>query len=166
MKPMLLLSLGCLLSLSCNIPGSTTGTLPVTETAEDSSKTVAGQEREQISSAYTTAIAEYIKAAYAGKPLPDTLFIGRHPELPDIELPATIQNTNIQLLTDAGARKKLAYRTSLVYLNVMGHTCAEHPEFLIVCFRELRPKHNCFVYLKPGAGHSWQLDSLSFEYPY
>ena len=60
--------------------------------------------------AYTQAIAEYIKAEYKNeKVVFDTLFIGKHEEFPEIELPAVIEKTKIMIVTPEEAEKKLKY---------------------------------------------------------
>lgn len=115
---------------------------------------------------YVQAIGDYIKEVYKnGKPLPDTLFIGRHPDFPDITLPPTIQSANIALVTGEEGQAKLAYRKKLVYLNVMGWIDKEMAQLLIVTFNEFKPQHNLSLFYKLGAGAP-VLDSTAFDYPY
>lgn len=103
---------------------------------------------------YSRAIAEYIKAVYKrDRSVFDTLFIGKHDDFPDITLPASIQHTNIMLLTTKEADKKLRYRRSLVYINIIGAISEEHAHFLFVTFLVsktsgnpmYKPKHNCDI---------------------
>ncbi|MES2691688.1 MAG: hypothetical protein V4658_14880 [Bacteroidota bacterium] len=103
---------------------------------------------------YSQAIAEYIKAAYKrDRSGFDTLFIGKHDDFPDITLPATIRHTNIKLLTTKEADKKLLYRRSLVYVNIIGAISKEHAHFVFVTFLVrktsgnpmYKPKHNCDI---------------------
>ncbi|WP_276131651.1 hypothetical protein [Polluticoccus soli] len=157
---------------SCSTPEIKTGEATTYAVTNDSSKAVSKQRlplgQDRISAAYAQAIAEYIKAVYKnGKELPDTLFIGKHEDLPDIDLPAIIQNANIALITNEEAQQKLQYRSSLVFLNVMGWIDETNPEFLVVTFFENKPQHNCNIYLERNINtDQWDLDSLNFEYPY
>ncbi len=103
--------------------------------------------------AYSQAIAEYIKAVNKkDKLFFDTLFIGKHEDFPDINLPASLENTKIISLTSEEANKKLTYR-NLVYLNVIGNISKDHSNFIIVTFNVSKqksyiPKHNCLMDLR------------------
>lgn len=169
MRTTLLYTSFFLLFISCDTPGAHTAGNATGKQPADTTATVAKEHEvsPQIDTAalYSKAIALYIKEAYKGKPLPDTLFIGRHIEFPGITLPAVIEQGNIMLLTGEEAQKKLVYRKSLVFLNVMGWISKEDAEFLIVRFNEFRPQHNCHIYFKRQGGEQ-VLDSLGFEYPY
>lgn len=122
--------------------------------------------KDEITEAYVKAIGDYIKVVYKdGKPLPDTLFIGKHPDFPDIALPPTIEGANIALVTVEEGQQKLNYRKTLVYLNVMGWIEKEEAELLIVTFNEFRPQHNFSVFYKRAAV-VLVLDSQAFNNPY
>lgn len=119
-----------------------------------------------MSAQYTVAISEYIKAAYRGGiTLTDTLFIGKNPDMPDVNLPAVIANVPVILVTSETAKQTLGYRDSLTYLNIIGWPGKEQSEFLIVRFESFKPQHNCTILLKPSAD-TFLLDSLYFDYPY
>lgn len=157
---------------SCSTPETKAEKTVAYAATSDSSKNIAQQRpplgQDKISAAYAQAIAEYIKAVYKdGKKLPDTLFIGKLEDMPDIDLPDTIQNANIASITAEDAQQKLLYRTTLVYLNVVGWMDDTNPEFLVVTFFENKPQYQCNIYLKQNASaDKWELDSLNCEYPY
>ncbi|MBK9758678.1 MAG: hypothetical protein IPO90_01585 [Flavobacteriales bacterium] len=118
--------------------------------------------------AYRNAIASYIKAVSKnGDALPDTLYIGRHMDLPNIELPAVIEHVNIRSLTEEEA-ERVKDLDGFVYLNMFGWFAGGSAEFLVVTFRHgFRPQHNCHLYfIHSGASATFELDSLGFEYPY
>jgi hypothetical protein len=123
--------------------------------------------QDKISAGYAIAIGEYIKAMHKdAKPLTDTLFIGVLDNIPDVDLPATIQGANV-LILDEAEQKELQRRRSSVFLNVISWTDAVSPEYLIVTFKDFKPQHNCTILLKRNATtDGWELDSLDFEYPY
>lgn len=118
---------------------------------------------------YCQAVAEYIKAVYnQNNPAPDTLFLGKSPEYPDMALPARISNVPVKLISAEAAKTYLAGRTSWIYLNVIGWREDTDPEFLIVTFFEgWKPQHNCHLnFSHRNENGEYQLDSLKFEYPY
>lgn len=118
---------------------------------------------------YCQAVAEYIKAVYnRDNPVPDTLYLGKNPEYPDIQLPASISNVPVKLMTADAAETYLKNRKGWVFLNVIGWPEQENPEFLIVTFFEgWKPQHNCHLYFSHiPTGNDLLLDSLKFEYPY
>ena len=131
---------------------------------------------EELRRAYSSAIAEYIEASFdADQPTPDTLFIGKHPDFPDISLPDRIQDTPVLLLTPAEADPRVEYHTSMVYLNVIGWVNKNRAEFLIVTFLVQeengaavhRPQHNCVLELGLDAERNkYVRRELRFEYPY
>jgi hypothetical protein len=110
---------------------------------------------------YSGAIGEYIKAVFRrdGSKF-DTLFFGKHEDFPDIKLPADVQNTKIILLTSEQADKKLGYRRSLVYINMIATISKEASSFMLVTFLvtktngqvSYRPQHNCYIEVKQKAG--------------
>lgn len=134
---------------------------------------VQGQTNKQVhnseqTKAYCQAISEYIKAVYvAGVSRPDTLFVGKNTDMPDIRLPNVIEGINTVLLTSEIAKRKLTYRKSLVYLNVVGWIEPRKSEFLIVRFNEFKPQHNCTIHFKRNAQtKEMELEKLTFQYPY
>lgn len=86
--------------------------------------------------AYASAIAEYIKAMSASiDALPDTVYIGKHDEFPDIELPAMIGNTHIRVIIPTEA-EVLKNGEHFVHLNIFGWLTPVEAEFFVVNFRQ------------------------------
>jgi len=121
----------------------------------------------EVTDLYCLAIGEYIDTVFTSAK-PDTLFIGKHPDFPAIQLPREIQKMKIMLLTSDEAMNKLKYRKTLIYLNVMGWPDELNAEFLIVTFFDGgKPQHNLHLYFsRPTASDEFKRDSLSFEYQY
>ncbi len=120
------------------------------------------------SNAYTEAIAQYIAAVYKGGVIrPDTLFIGKNVDMPNIVLPDSIANIKVHLISSESAQRKLTYRKSLVYLNVVGWLEKKTSEFIVVTFFEFKPQHNCKMLFNNTADfRQMDLVSIKWEYPY
>lgn len=117
---------------------------------------------------YRIAIADYIKAMYhEDGSFPDTLFIGRHDEFPDIQLPGIIDSTCIRIVTPSEAMV-LRSGPHFAYLNIFGWFSPDKLEFFAVRFEEgmrHRPdgRDDRHLYYRIGAGQNqFALDSLSF----
>lgn len=87
--------------------------------------------------AYTRAIADYIALVARDSdatPIPDTLYIGRHADFPDIELPGRIAHATIRLVKPEAAE---AMRESehFAYVNIFGWFTSGEAEFKVVRFR-------------------------------
>jgi hypothetical protein len=118
--------------------------------------------------AYRIAIADYLKAMYhKDGSLPDTLFIGRHDDFPDIQLPAIINSTCIRIVSPSEAMA-LKNGPHFAYLNIFGWFSPRELEFFAVRFEEgmrHRPdgRYDRHLYYRIGAGQDqFVLDSLSF----
>lgn len=88
--------------------------------------------------AYTRAIADYIALVAkdnGATPIPDTLYIGRHADFPDIELPGRIGHTTIRLVTPE-AVEALREGEHFAYLNIFGWFTSSEAEFKLVRFRQ------------------------------
>jgi hypothetical protein len=110
---------------------------------------------------FRAATAEYIKAFFK-KDKPDTLFLSRNPEFPNITLPVIIEKIPIRIIdTDEG--HAIAKRRPMTILNLINF---ENGEFLIVIFKDgFRPQYNCYLYFSYEQ-NEYKLDSLRMEYPY
>ena len=116
--------------------------------------------------AYEAAIAEYIKAmTRPGGRFADTLYIGRHVDFPDIELPLAIGNTAVRIVepTEAEALRK---GEGFAYLNIFGWSTHDRIEFLVVSFGQGmrhwpdgRDDRHLYFSSGPGSG-TLVLDSL------
>ena len=97
-------------------------------------------EKGQLTKIYEDAIAEFIKAVDKKDKISfDTLFFGKHvygqpDDFPDIDLPATIENTQVRLISPEAGIKKQRERKSLVYVNMMGWVDKENADFMFVVF--------------------------------
>lgn len=120
------------------------------------------------SNMYERAISEYFKAFYKkGVSTPDTVFIGKNVDMPSIRLPTSIEHIPVKLTSSEAAQKKLKYRTTLVYLNVVGWIEDNNPEFMVVHFENFRPQHNCQLYfIREKGTASLRLLNVLFKYPY
>jgi hypothetical protein len=89
---------------------------------------------------YSLAIADFIKAAHKNnKTTFDTLYFGKRAfgssdDFPDIELPQTIEKTEIRLVAPEEFQSKQAERKSLVYVNLIGWVESDKAEFIFVIF--------------------------------
>ena len=111
--------------------------------------------KEELSKIYSQSIAEYIRAVKKEYKIGfDTLFFGKHvygqPEdFPDIELPETIENTQIRLLSPEIGLQKQKERRSLFYINLMGWVDNEKAEFIFVTFSNgCEHQFDCFINYK------------------
>ncbi len=97
-------------------------------------------QKDELTKIYTQAISEFIKAAYnKDKTTFDTLYFGKHiygqpDDFPDIELPGTIEKTQIRLVAPEVGQKIQAARKSLFFVNMMGWVDKEKAEFILVVF--------------------------------
>lgn len=119
--------------------------------------------------AYIQAIACYIDSAYkdAGE-RPDTLFFGKHDQFPVMQLPETIHQVPVLLLTNDAYEVKTKYRKHSVFINMIGTQKINAWEFtMITLFEYAIPQHICHLNFNydPGAKEI-SLDTLYFEYPY
>jgi hypothetical protein len=121
---------------------------------------------------YSQGIADFIKAVNEKhKTSFDTLFFGKHvygqpDDFPDIELPKTIENIQIRLISPEEGLKKQKARKSLVYVNMVGWVGQEKAEFVFVTFSNgCEHQHDCFInYKYDSKQKKFDLDKLRFEY--
>lgn len=89
---------------------------------------------------YAQAIADFIKSANKkNKTAFDTLFFGKHKngepdDFPDIELPKTIEKTQIRLIKPEVGTKKQKENNSSIYINLIGWINKYKAEFIFVIF--------------------------------
>ena len=129
------------------------------------------QQIDKLKNYYTQAIAEFIKAAYnKDKTTFDTLYFIKHvygqpDDFPDIDLPETIEKTQIRLIDPEVGQKMGAERKSLVYVNMMGWIDNDKAEFIFVIFKN-GGEHQYDYYInfdiKPLTNYL-ELDKIEFE---
>ncbi len=89
---------------------------------------------------YSQAIADFIKSANKkNKTNFDTLFFGKRKngqpdDFPDIELPKTIEKTQIRLIKPEVGAKKQKENNSHIYINLIGWVNKYRAEFIFVVF--------------------------------
>ncbi|NBU04932.1 MAG: hypothetical protein EBT39_01075 [Sphingobacteriia bacterium] len=127
--------------------------------------------KEKLTNIYTQAIGEFIKAVYYNdKTTFDTLYFGKHiygqpDDFPDIELPTTIENTQIRLISPEIGQKKQAERKSLVYVNLMGWVDKKKAEFIFVVFKNGGIHQNDYSinYKHNISKDKFELEKIEFE---
>lgn len=126
---------------------------------------------EALTAIYTQAIAEFIKATYKkDKTTFDTLYFGKHvygqpDDFPNIELPQTIEGTQIRLVAPAVGQKKQAERKSLFYVNMMGWVDNEEAAFILVVFTNGgEHQYDYFInFTAENATNKFELYTIAFE---
>jgi hypothetical protein len=128
------------------------------------------------SDAYKEAISEYIKAIHSKyEQSIDTLFIAKHADFPDIGLPNKIQNTHIILLSSVNVERKMNYRNSLTYINMIGSFSHPIYNFKLVTFIVEKtpskinwwPIHDCNIDFKyHSKSKTYSVKDLKFECRY
>lgn len=128
-------------------------------------------QKDELTKIYTQAIAEFIKAAYnKDKTTFDTLYFGKHiygqpDDFPDIELPETIEKTQIRLVSPEVGQKIQVARKSLVYVNIMGWTDKEKAEFIFVVFTNgSEHQYDYFISFNYNtSSDKFELNKIEFE---
>lgn len=125
---------------------------------------------------YVAAISEYIKALPKNdKNNYDTLFIGKHEDFPDIQLPKTIQTIPIVLLTNQEAEEKFKYRSSFIFINMIGDFDKTLSFFKLIVFKTEKtseknywwPLHNFNTEFNFSINTKvFDKEKSDFEYPY
>lgn len=104
---------------------------------------------------YTQAITAYINAVHQkDQSRFDTLFLGKRPDFPDLDLPDTISGVNIRVLEEGEInRKKLNYQKTTPYINLIGFVETDAAEFIFVTFYpEFNHQYDCYLNFKVEPG--------------
>lgn len=128
-------------------------------------------QKDELTKIYTQAIAEFIKAAYKmDKTTFDTLFFGKHiygqpDDFPDIELPESIEKTQIRLVTPDDGQIRQSERKSLVYVNMIGWVDKKRAEFFFIVFSNgAEHQYDYFVNFNYNTSKKrFELDKIEFE---
>lgn len=114
-----------------------------------------GKEKEELTKIYSQAIGDYIRLVHKEYNLTfDTLFFGQHvhgqpDDFPDIELPSTIGNTTIKLVSPEQGEKIQKERPSSFYINLIGWANSYDAEFIFVTFSNgFAHQFDCFITYK------------------
>ena len=120
---------------------------------------------------YRTAIGDYIGAmTKRDGSFPDTLYINRHEDFPDIELPTMFQDTHVRMLAPSEA-ETVKSAEHFVCLNVLGWFSDSTVQFHLINFRQdwrHRPdgRDDCHLYYSIGSQkNEFVVDSLRFSAP-
>ncbi len=127
--------------------------------------------KSELTKIYVQSIADYIKAVNKDYGIKfDTLFFGKHvygqpDDFPDIELPETIANTQIRLVTPAfGAQKQKDMKSSF-FINLMGWVDYDKAAFIFVTFSN-NNEHQFDYYLDYNydmKSSEFNLDKIRFD---
>lgn len=128
-------------------------------------------QKDELTKIYTRAITEFIKAAYnKDKTIIDTLYFGKHTfgqpdDFPDIELPSTIEKTQIRIVAPEVGLKKQATRKSLFYVNILGWVDKERAEFVLVVFTNgAEHQYDYFINFNYNtSSNNYELEKIEFE---
>ena len=120
---------------------------------------------------YSQAISDYIRLVKKEYKLTfDTLFFGRHvvgqrDDFPNIKLPASIENTNIQVISPEQGKKKQKESKSSFYVNMIGWVNSDKAEFILVTFSNgMAHQFDCFLnYRYNFKKKSFDLENSRFE---
>lgn len=127
--------------------------------------------KDELTKIYTQAIAEFIKACYIkDKTTFDTLYFGKHmygqqDDFPDIELPLTIGETEVRLVTPEVGQKIQMERKSFFYVNMMGWIDKKQAEFLLVVFsNEMKHQYDYYINFNyDNSRKKFELNNIAFE---
>lgn len=127
--------------------------------------------KSELTKIYVQSIADYIKAVSEDYTIKfDTLFFGKHvygqpDDFPDIELPETIADTQIRLVTpEFGAQKQKDMKSSF-FINLMGWVNYDKAEFIFVTFSN-NNEHQFDYYLDYNydiKSREFKLDKIRFD---
>jgi hypothetical protein len=130
---------------------------------------------------YTQAITAYLKAVKETDKLSiDTLFVGPMDKdvdenISEIELPKEILKTKISKLTQEEGDRKVMYRKTFVFTNIIGIIPKERAEFMFITFIVEKgpvkaawfPKHNShFDFNYDAKKKEFVLEKQRYEYTY
>lgn len=127
--------------------------------------------KDELTKIYIQAIVEFIKAVNKkDKTTFDTLYFGRRDygqpdDFPDIELPHTIENTQIRLVAPDVGQKKQTEQKSLVYVNLIAWVDSKSAEFVFVVFTNGgEHQYDYFInFISNNTTNQYDLDKIEFE---
>ena len=127
-----------------------TTSLPVIQRPDSTNNSA--KQKEELTKIYSQAIADYISLVNKEYKLRfDTLFFGKHvigqpDDFPDIELPASIKNTKIILISPDEGEKIQKERISSFYINLIGWANGQNADFIFVTFSNgFAHQFDCFI---------------------
>lgn len=152
------------LTLSLVLSGCATETADYSQSADIGSEPALTRKQQQrstdnsteqkvdLTKMYSQAIGDYIRLVDKEYNLTfDTLFFGKHvngqpTDFPDIELPSSIENTKIKLISPEQGEKNQKDRASSFYINLIGSVNSETADFIFVTFSNgFAHQFDCFI---------------------
>lgn len=128
-------------------------TMPITR--QPSSTNNSAKQKEDLTKIYSQAIGDYIRHVNKEYNLTfDTLFFGKHvhgqPEdFPDIELPLSIENTHIKLVSPEQGEETQKENKASFYINLIGWVNSDAADFIFVTFSNgFAHQFDCFITYK------------------
>ena len=131
------------------------------------------QNKADLAKIYSQAIGDFIKAANEkNKTNFDTLFFGKRrngqpDDFPEIDLPETIENTHIKLISPEVGTTKQKERPSRTYINMAGWVDNETAEFVFFVFSNgFAHQYDYTINYKYNAKRKeFELEKLHFKGP-
>lgn len=144
---------------------------PIKERIANSLQDSAVLQNEDVRKIYIEAIATLIKAAYKNdKTTFDTLYFGKHlygqaDDFPNIELPSSIENVEVKLVSAEEGNRMMKERKSLMFINLMAWLEIEKAEFIFVVFTNGGVhQYDYFInFLFNADKNKFELDNIEFE---
>lgn len=122
---------------------------------QPSSPNNSAKQKDDLTKIYSQAIGDYIRLVNKEYNLTfDTLFFGKHAhgqadDFPDLELPSSIEHTNIKLVSPEQGEKTQKERKSSFYINLIGWVNADDADFIFVTFSNgFAHQFDCFITYK------------------
>ncbi len=114
-----------------------------------------GEQKNELTKIYTQAIGDYIRLVNAEYHLTfDTLFFGKHingqsTDFPDIELPTTIEDVKIKLISPEQGEVSQKKNKSSFYINLFASVNSTNADFIFVTFSDgFVHQFDCFIEYK------------------
>jgi len=127
----------------------------------------------ELAKIYSQAIGDFIKAANEkNKSSFDTIFFGKRAngqpdDFPDIELPKSIENTRVVLISPEDGKRSQQERRSRTYINMIGWVEKEKAEFVFYVFSNgFDHQYNYTINYKYNVKQKeFDLDKIQFKGP-
>lgn len=167
-----------LLLLACTASESgvsaTTASANTTDKPQIKDKTAAVRlpvKNNDLKKIYTQAITEFIAIVYRrDQTIFDTLYFGKRAfgqpdDFPDIELPESIDKTQLRLVSPEVGQQLQTERKSLVYINLMGWVDVAQANFIFVVFTNgFEHQYDYYIdFVFSPSSHNFELDQIAFE---
>lgn len=138
---------------------------------QPSSTNSAADQIDDLTKIYSQAIGDYILLVNKEYNLTfETLFFGKNVngqpgDFPDIELPTTIENTHIKLISPEQGEKNQKENKASFYINLIGWVNSDDADFIFVTFSNgFAHQFDCFITYKYDTDEKeFAIDTSRFE---